>query len=179
MTARVCIHNATGAADCAAAARIHGFFDSMKGAREHVHKLAHEQPDVPAYIIEECLRWFPVQEPVKGCAGEEEEIHAPENDDQEQGRMGSVCDIRKQVPDTTNTNASKNDDKVTIFENKPANKASKSKELRSQQQQLDDVLSAPAKTIKTVKEYGEAQAGLSIRAGTTLDTGSDGIIACF
>ena len=70
MTARVCIHNATGAADCAAAVRIHGFFDSMKDATEHVHKLAHEQPDVHAYIIEECLRWFPVQEPVKGFAGE-------------------------------------------------------------------------------------------------------------
>ena len=77
-----------------AALRIHGFYPSLEAARLDVLQMAREQTDVQSYIVEGCLRWVPVQKPVKGTGVEEDEISAPQNDDPDKGRMGSVCDLR-------------------------------------------------------------------------------------
>jgi hypothetical protein len=140
-----------------AAVRVHGFFNTMKEARQSIEEFASEQSDVQSYIIEECMHWLTVEEPVKGTGVEEEEIRAPENDDRENGRMGSVCDLRRS-PQT-------NDDKVTIFENtdKPKSKAWQEKEVRSRRQQLDDLLGGNTRpTITSPEQYATAREQLAL-----------------
>ena len=67
----------------------------MQSTREHIIQLSGKQPEVQSYIMDDCYRWIAVKEPVAGTAAEEEEIRAPENEDQENGRMGSVCELRR------------------------------------------------------------------------------------
>ena len=69
---------------------IHGFFHDMKEAKAKIEQYAADQPDVQSYIVEECGKWIPISEPVNGSGVEEEEIRAPENDDSQNGRMGSM-----------------------------------------------------------------------------------------
>lgn len=78
-----------------AAMRLHGFYNTLNEAQQSVKAMAAEQVDVRSYIIEQCMRWIMVQEPTKGSALEEEEIQAPENEDRDSGKMGSVCDLRQ------------------------------------------------------------------------------------
>jgi hypothetical protein len=156
----ICLHDAMGhREDTVSAVRIHGFFPSMKQAQEQVHRLAAEQLDVHSYIIEECMHWFPVQDPVKGSALEEEEIQAPENEDRESGRMGSVCELKKH--ERRNPKLTE-DERVTIFDERPANKAATSKQVKTQQKQLEELLGGSVDPITSLTEYAAARDRLAL-----------------
>jgi hypothetical protein len=91
------VHNPQLLSHGVAALRLHGCYSTISEAQSAARTLAREQTDVPAYVIDECMRWVPVREPTPGSADAEEEIAAPENDDPSGGRMGSVCDMRKRI----------------------------------------------------------------------------------
>ena len=159
-TVGICIHDALERKDLCpvAAARVHGIYESMQLANQDIERLARDQPDVNVYIVEECLHWFPVEDPKKGAGLEEEEIGAPENEDQEGGKMGSVCDIRKGKGQQRATpTPTLSDEAVSIFDAPPTNKPSTAKQAMDQKSQLEDLLSAPVVKATTEKAYGAIQ----------------------
>ena len=162
MQVHIALHNGNGVPvmDNTAAVRVHGIFSSVKEASERVHELAREQPDVQTYIIERCMQWFPVQDPVKGSALEEEEIQAPQNNDRDNGRMGSVCDLRSAPAEPTPNHPV--EDPITVFEPPPRASSSKRRDIQTQQQQLDDVLRAPSTPIYNLEQYAAARERLAL-----------------
>ena len=89
--AQLCVFACSGTAPSPSVALcIHGFFRDMNEAKAKIEQYATDQPDVHSYIVEEVGKWIPVSEPVNGSGVEEEEIRAPENDDSQNGRMGSM-----------------------------------------------------------------------------------------
>ena len=156
-----------GLEEARAAVRIHGFYDSMKEARQSIDEFALEQSDVQSYIIEECMRWVAVQDPVKGTGVEEEEIRAPENEDRQNGRMGSVCDLRarkQNILEPTPTTGSP-DDPVHIFDasDKPNSISWKQKQVRTQCDQLDHLLRGEVVAcITNTEQYAAARDRLAL-----------------
>ena len=139
-----------------AALRIHGFYSSLEAARLDVLQMAREQADVQSYIVEGCLRWVPVQKPVKGTGLEEDEISAPQNDDPEKGRMGSVCDLRAPRNGPVERKPTEADlsggpglfDPGAVLKPKPSRGP-------EQQKTLDTLLHGLVSPMATVEQYGE------------------------
>ena len=159
----LCVHDARDAPDdqtALGAICVHGFFANMPSAREYVVQLSAQQPEVQSYIIDDCYRWIAVQEPVSGTAIEEEEINAPENEDEENGKMGSVCDLRK---GTSNRTSEVSDLFLKSDSNKKVTKAKQ--EVRNQKSQLDELLRGVDELnadINNLQQYGAVRDQLAI-----------------
>ena len=137
-----------------AAIRVHAFCNTMTEAQREVESLSSKQPDVQAYIVDACRRWIPLHEPVQGSGMEETEIRAPENEDRETGRMGSVCDLFRHRDTSSATNDTSSPVGSTVFESpSSSNQQAKQKQVTSQRTQLDALLQAHVPHIDTHEEY--------------------------
>lgn len=140
----------------AAAVRLHGIFPTHEAADASARRLAAEQLDVQSYVVDQCGRWLRVSRPEDpDSATEVAEVEAPENDDPQSGKMGSVCDLlaRRPVPPSTED---------TPFQ-QPANRASRQAEGRDLRQTLDDLLNAPLPTspVQSLAEYSQLRGRLA------------------
>lgn len=118
-----------------AAVQIYGIYDSMREAQEAVRGFADSEKEVGAFVLDQCNRWLAVRTPDAGCSAEEEEIAHSDNLDRANGRMGSVCDVRKpSVPaDAANPSPSPSPSPFV-------GTADPTPVKTSQRQQLDDLL---------------------------------------
>lgn len=167
-----------GEPHAAAAVRIHGSFPTVAAARAAVTALAQEQEDVQSrvrclgrwraplprrYILDSFGRFLPVVNTMQRDSrfvGAAEEIAARENEDSAAGRMGSVCDVRRQGGQGG---------AAAPFEETGASAAAtpppvvKQREVGRQRAQLEDLLAAP---VDPPPETAESYAALRGRYAT-------------
>jgi hypothetical protein len=143
MSCWIAVHDPQQLSEDVAAMRVHGFYGTTTEARAAARAMAVDQPDVYAYIIDECTRWIRVTEPVPGTGEEEEEVAAPENEDPTGGRMGSVCNLRNRVEVVQDAAASA--PPGVVFEKQEA-RASRTKDSNRQRTQLEHLLRDDAPT---------------------------------
>lgn len=165
----------------AAAVRLFGVYPSLAAARDAVRMLVERgeggnaddvaaAADVEAFIVDEVQRWIPVRAPDRGSAEDEEEVAAAENEDPSNGRMGSVCDVRRRkgAPPpggAAGTGACQPTNPVVLSPSPsaPANDAASQRATQQQRQQLDDLLrDGDAAPIETGVQYAAERDRLAL-----------------
>lgn len=121
-----------------AAMQIHGVYSSMVDARQAIAHLVKEHTDLRHFVLHDCDSFLPVVNPdAPDCPyiGDTEEMSAPENTNEKDGRMGSVCDLRPRTNQPSE--GVPNERPATHVRSTPAEQK---KEIRTQKAQLDDLL---------------------------------------
>lgn len=135
-----------------AAVCVYGSYGSLTEARSAVQELVstNDTTETDAFIIDRSFRWLVVCPADPGLAEEEEEIATVENNDETSNKMGSVCDLRHKGA----INQKQSFLSSTSKREKPLNKT---KEVKSQKQQLDDLLrpNSDERIPQTEAEYSE------------------------
>lgn len=115
-------------------------FSTSADAQAAVSRIVKDSPNVGAFIVDDCNRWLIVCEPKKGMGWEEEEIAAEENNDHSNGRMGSVCNLRR----TDEGGSGDSGPTTCMFSNVATrNPSSDQKEVQLRRKQLDELLATP------------------------------------